>query len=127
MQPMRCLGVRGAITVEANSAEAIGAAARELVGALVQANGIAPEDVGGAFFTTTSDLNAAYPAAAVRDLGWGEVAMLCGHEMNVAGGLARCLRVMVLWNTTRTAHQIRHVYLRGARGLRPDRAAEPGA
>ena len=121
---IRCRGVRGAITVEANTAEAIGAAARELMQTLVAANGIAQDDVGGVFFTTTVDLTAEYPALGLRAMGWTDTAILCGHEMSVPHGLARCLRVMVMWNTTRAPHEIQHVYLREARQLRPDRAFE---
>ncbi len=122
--PVRCQGVRGAITVDANTAEDILAATRELLSALVEANAIDVNDIGGAYFTTTVDLTAAYPAVAARQLGWGDVASLCGHEMAVPGGLPRCVRVMLLWNTTRAPRDIRHVYLRAAQQLRPDRAAD---
>lgn len=122
---LRCQGVRGAITVEENTPDAILAAARELLQAIVAANQIDADDVGGVFFTTTLDLNAEYPAVAARQIGWGDVAILCGHEMAVPGGLPRCLRVLVLWNTTRAPYEIRHVYLREAQQLRPDRALHP--
>lgn len=125
--PLRCLGVRGAITVEANTPAAIRAATHELLSALVEANQIEVDDIGGAFFTTTVDLNAEYPAVAARELGWHDVAILCGHEMAVPGGLPMCLRVLVLWNTTRRPHEIRHVYLRDAQVLRPDRAIQTSA
>jgi chorismate mutase len=122
--PIRCQGVRGAITVDANTADAILAATRELLSALVAANAIAVSDIGAVYFTTTLDLTAEYPAVAARQLGWGDVAILCGHEMAVPGGLPRCVRVMLLWNTTRAPRDIRHIYLREAQQLRPDRAAE---
>lgn len=125
--PLRCLGVRGAITVEANTPAAIRAATHELLRALVDANQIEVDDIGGVFFTTTVDLNAEYPAVAARELGWHDVAILCGHEMNVPGGMPMCLRVMVLWNTVRSPQEIRHVYLRGAQALRPDRAIQSPA
>jgi chorismate mutase len=121
--PLRCLGVRGAITVEDNTAEAILDAAHELLAALIAANGIEPDDVGAVFFTTTRDVNAEYPAVAARQLGWNEVAILCSHEMDVPHGLSKCLRVLVMWNTTLAPRDIRHVYLRGAQSLRPDRAS----
>ncbi len=122
--PLRCLGVRGAITVEANTPDAIRSATHELLHALVEANQIDVNDIGAVFFTTTVDLNAEYPAVAARELGWHDVAILCGHEMAVPGGLPMCLRVLVLWNTTRSPQQIRHVYLREAQALRPDRALQ---
>lgn len=119
---MRCRGIRGATTVEANSREAILAAAHELMTAIIDANQLEQDDVGGIFFTVTADLDAEYPAVAVRALGWTDAAIMCGREMAVAGSLPMCLRVMVLWNTARPASQVRHVYLRAAQGLRPDRA-----
>jgi len=127
VSPLRCRGVRGAITVEANTPAAIRAATHELLHALVDANQIDVNDIGGVFFTTTVDLNAEYPAVAARELGWHDVAILCGHEMNVPGGMPMCLRVMVLWNTVRSPQEIRHVYLREAQALRPDRAIQSPA
>jgi len=121
--PYRCRGVRGAITVDYNTRESLLRAARELLEAIIEANQIAPEDIASVFFTTTPDLNAEFPAVATRDLDWANVAMLCGHEMAVPHGLQQCLRVLIHWNTTRTAAEIRHVYLKGAQALRPDRAA----
>ncbi len=119
-----CRGVRGAITVEANTAAAILDAARTLLAALVEANQIKPDDIGSLVFTTTRDLNADYPAVAARELGWHDVAILCTHEMDVPGGLPMCLRVLIHWNTTRRPREIKHVYLRGAQVLRPDRVAD---
>lgn len=121
-QPTRCQGVRAAITVDENTSEAILSATRELLDALVAANGIEVADIGGVYFTTTVDLNAEYPAVAARQLGWTDVAILCGHEMAVPGSLPRVVRVMVMWNTTRAPRDIHHVYLRDAQQLRPDRA-----
>jgi len=114
-------GVRGATTVEANSVEAIREATRELLAAMLKANEIHVDNVVSAFFTMTPDLNAEFPAAAAReDLGWTDVAMLCGHEMNKPGALPMCLRILLHVNTDKPASQISHIYLRGARVLRPD-------
>jgi chorismate mutase len=115
-----CRGVRGAITVVDNTAEAILDATRELLSTMIEANQIEPDDIGSVFFTTTSDLNAEYPAVAARQFGWEHVALLCSHEMDVPHGLKRCLRILILWNTTRAARDIHHVYLRDAERLRPD-------
>ncbi len=122
---MLCRGIRGATTVEANSREAILEATAELLAAMVKANGIKPEDVVSAFFTTTPDLNAEFPALAARRLGWNDVPLLCGHEMAVPGSLPMCLRILVHVNTDKRADQIVHVYLRAARVLRPDFKFEP--
>jgi chorismate mutase len=120
---VRCRGVRGATTCEANTREAILEATRELLEQLIESNGMQAEDLASVIFTTTPDLTAEYPAVAARALGWTDTALLCGHEMAVPGGLPRCIRVLVHWNTERRADQVIHVYVRGARSLRPDRSA----
>ncbi|NTW01560.1 MAG: chorismate mutase, partial [Oscillochloris sp.] len=113
-----CRGIRGAITCDENSREAILAATREMLERMIAANGIQSEDIASAIFTTTSDLNAEFPAVAARELGWVDTALMCGHEMSVSGSLPRCIRVLVHWNTERQANQIIHIYLRGASNLR---------
>lgn len=110
-------GVRGATTVEANTVEAILEATRELLDAMLKANDIDAEELASALFTTTPDLNAEFPALAARDLG---VALMCAHEMNKPGALPMCLRIMLHVNTDKAARDIKHVYLRGAKQLRPD-------
>ncbi len=124
-RPIRCRGVRGAISVEANTADAILSATRELLEAMIAANGIEPDDVCSLMLTTTPDLTAEYPALAARQLGWLDVAILCGHEMAVPHGLPRCVRALIHWNTERTPQEIQHVYLRDAVTLRPDRVTRP--
>ena len=124
---MTVRGIRGATTVAGNTREAILEATAELLEAVVRANGLRREDVASAFFTTTADLDAEYPAVAARAAGWTDVALLCGHEMNVPGGLPRCLRLLVHVNTDKPPSAIRHVYLREAAALRPDLAPPEGA
>ena len=115
---MRCRGIRGATTVEENTKEGIVAATRQLLEKLIKNNRIDPEEIASAFFSTTVDLNAEFPAVAARQLGWTNVALLCGHEMNVPGALSGCIRVLVLYNTEKKASDISHVYLKGAENLR---------
>lgn len=115
---MWCRGVRGATTAEENTREAILSATTELLQKMVEANDIRVEDVASAIFTTSLDLNAEYPALAARLMGWTGAALLCGHEMNLPGGLARCIRVLIHWNTDKSADQVVHVYIRGAENLR---------
>ena len=123
---MLCRGIRGATTVESNTREAIVEAARELLDALVMANDVRTEDVASAYFTTTPDLNAEFPAVAARaHFGWTNVALMCGHEMSVPGSLQMCLRILLHVNTDLAQHEIHHVYLRGAAALRPDLARAP--
>lgn len=121
--PVRARGIRGATTVDRNEREAILGATRELLEHMIRANEIHAEDVATAWFTTTPDLNADFPAIAARHLGWTHVALMDAHHMNVPGALPMCLRVMLLVNTTRRQEEIVHVYLRGARVLRPDLSA----
>jgi chorismate mutase len=115
-----CRGVRGATTVSQNSREEILTATRQLVALMVRRNEIDRKDVASAIFTTTPDLDAEFPALAARQLGWLDVPLLCGHEIAVPGGLQKCIRVLVHWNTERTQAEIQHVYVRDAVRLRPD-------
>ncbi len=123
--PILCRGIRGATTVSENTKEAILEATREMLYIIIRANNIRPDDVASAYFTTTVDLDATYPALAARQLGWYDAALLCGHEMQVPDGLDRCIRVLIHWNTTLRADDIVHVYLRDASSLRPDRQSMP--
>jgi chorismate mutase len=117
---MATRGIRGATTVDANAADAIKERTLELLGILVASNGLSPEDVASATFTVTADLDAEFPALAVRSLpGWEDVPLLCAREIPVTGSLSRCIRVLLHWNTERLQHEVRHAFLRGARGLRP--------
>ena len=117
----RLRGIRGATTVDRNDPEAIIAATRELLEEMVRRNDVQAEEVASAWFTTTRDVDAEFPAAAARrGLGWGHVALMCGHEMDVPGALPACLRVLLHVNTPRSQAEIHHVYLRGATVLRPD-------
>ena len=119
---VRCRGIRGATTVDSNAREDILQAATELLQRMVEANGVQVGDVASIIFTTTPDLNAEFPALAAQQLGWRDAALLCGHEMNVPGSLPRCLRILMHVNTEKRADEIVHVYLKGARALRADRA-----
>jgi len=115
-----CRGIRGAITVPENTREAVIAATEELLQNMIEVNEVEISDIACILFTTTSDLNAAFPAAAARGLGWTHVPLLCGHEMNVPGSLPSCLRVLVLFNTDKGNEEIVHVYLGGAETLRDE-------
>jgi len=122
-----CRGVRGAITVPANDKGSIIAATKELLQKMVRANKIQIDDIAAIFFTTTSDLNADFPAAATRELGWPQhLALLCGHEMTVPDSLARCLRILMLVNTNKTAEKIEHIYLGEARKLKENKSIVTG-
>ena len=113
-------GIRGATQISANTVEAMEEAVVELVDALMERNRLRPEDITWAIFTVTHDLDADFPARAARIKGgWGMVPMICSREIPVPGSLPRVIRVL-LHVDTGTPRDATHVYLRGARVLRPD-------
>ncbi len=113
-------GIRGAIAVKKNTAEDLGRATRELLEALVEANGVKIEDIASIFFTVTPDLNAEFPATTAREMGWTMVPLLCAREIDVPGSMPRLLRVLMHINTGKTQSQIKHQYLGETASLRPD-------
>ncbi|MCA9843677.1 MAG: chorismate mutase [Dehalococcoidia bacterium] len=117
---MAVRGIRGATTVDRNERDEIIAAAKELLQAIIEANEIDPDDVASAWFTTTADLNAEFPAVGARQMGWTSVPLMCGHEMSVPGSLPMCLRILLHVNTDKGPHEVQHIYIRGASALRPD-------
>jgi len=121
---MAVRGIRGAITAEAYTAEAIVEATETLLLELVSLNDLDIDEVAFAYLTTTTDLDAEFPALAARRLGWVDVPLLCGHDMNVAPpnprGLPRCVRVLLLYNTDKPQREMRHAYLRGAAAIKAD-------
>ena len=119
-RPLLCRGIRGATTADANTAEDILEATTEMMEILIRLNELEPEHVVSAIFTTSPDLNATFPAVAARALGWNDVPLMCSHEMDVPASLQKAVRVLLQINTTKTPPEIRHVYLKGARQLRPE-------
>jgi chorismate mutase len=117
---MSCRGIRGATTVESNDPDQIIQATKELLEAIISANDMGQEDIASAIFSTTPDLNAAFPARAARDLGWAHIALFCCQEIDVPGSLPLCVRVLIHWNTGKRQDEIVNVYLKEARNLRPD-------
>lgn len=113
-----CRGLRGATTVDSNTAEDIYASTREMLQALIDANGIEERDLAMAYFTVTPDLNAAFPAAAARQLGWNSTALMCATEIPVPGSLPSCIRVLILINTDREPDELHNIYLKGTEVLR---------
>lgn len=111
--------IRGAITVDENTAEAIRESSIMLLETIAKANHFALEDVVQVIFSATKDINAAYPARFAREIGWDTVPLFCVQEMAVEGALAMCLRVLITIDTDQT---VQHVYLKGAKSLRPDLA-----
>ncbi len=113
-----CRGLRGATRAEENTAEDIHGATREMLQNLIEANGIEERDVAMAYFTVTPDLNAAFPAAAARQLGWNSTALMCATEIPVPDSLTSCIRVLVLINTEKEPDELHNIYLKGTEVLR---------
>jgi chorismate mutase len=117
-------GIRGATTAAANTQAAITEATDELLRELVRLNDLDAAEICFAYFTTTHDLTAEYPAFAARKLGWIDVPLLCGHDMDVRlpnpRGIPMCVRVLLLYNTARPQSAMRFAYLRGADAIKAD-------
>ncbi|QDT32761.1 chorismate mutase [Thalassoglobus polymorphus] len=114
-------GVRGAITVEANTKVEILSATRELLEEIIARNELNDfSEVVSAIFTTTTDLTAAFPAEAARELGMGSVPLLCASEIEVPGALPLVIRILLHLNSDKHQSEMNHVYLRDAQKLRKD-------
>lgn len=116
---MNLRAIRGAIQVGANTPEEIASGVKELLPAILEANSITADQVISVLLTCTPDLNAAFPAAFAREIGFGAVPLLCAVEMDVPGALPLVIRVMLHAELESSAN---HVYLRGATALRRDLA-----
>src|SRR5271155_2579167 len=116
--PAAFRAVRGATTVEADTAEQVSTRTQELLREIMSRNDLIEEDVISIIFPATPDIVSAFPAAGAREIGFGAVPLLCAGELNVAGSTPLCLRVLLHVSTPRTRSELRHVYLHGAQGLR---------
>ncbi len=113
-------GVRGAITCDKNTKDEIINRTQELLKEILMRNEIEPENISAIIFTATKDLNAAFPAQAARLMGFRFVPLLDMQQMDVEEALPRTIRILILFETTKSQKEIRHVYLRDARNLRSD-------
>ncbi len=116
--------LRGATTVENNDEQLILDATAELLKLMVTANEINTKDIISVVFSITSDLNAAFPAAAARQLGWTDIALLDTAQADVPGSLERCIRVLMHFNTEKQNDELKYIYLKEAKKLRPDIISE---
>ncbi|MBR1753872.1 chorismate mutase [bacterium] len=111
-------GIRGAITVEENSVDAIRTATLELLSELVKQNRINKENISHAIFTVTKDLDKVFPARFARlDFDWDNVAMMCFNEADIDGAIEKCLRILIVINCEKNFVP-KFVYLKGAKNLR---------
>jgi chorismate mutase len=116
---MRLFALRGAVTVEHNTAEAILGATEWLMHEILQRNALEPADVVSCLFTLTEDLDAEFPAVAARRLGFDQVPLMCAREIPVPGSLPKVIRVLMHYYADES-HRASHVYLGEARRLRAD-------
>jgi chorismate mutase len=112
--------LRGATTLERDTAEQVTERVPVLVATMLERNGISHDDLVSILFTATDDISSMFPATAARILGLGDVPLICARELTIAGSVPRCVRVLMHFYTERARDQLHHVYLEGARGLRDD-------
>lgn len=113
-------GVRGAVQVKKNNKKEIFAATKKLLLIILKENQINLEEIASIFLTATVDLNADFPAYALRELGWNSVPLLCAQEMEVPHSMKKVIRVLVHFNTDKSQKEIQHQYLGATRKLRKD-------
>lgn len=116
--PVRAL--RGATTVDADTVEQVNERTKALVQEMLDRNDVDKEDLISVVFTATDDIHCMFPATAAREIGLGDVPLLCARELDITGSTERCIRVLMHLNTERARNELHHVYLEGARGLRDD-------
>ena len=119
---MAVRALRGATTLDEDTADQMHLRVKALVATLFERNGLGPDDVISVFLTATPDLHRSFPATAARAAGLDDVALLGAQELDVDGSLPRCVRVMMHVETDRPRAQLHHVFLEGAVTLRPDLA-----
>jgi chorismate mutase len=114
------LALRGAITLERDEREHLLQRVRRLLAEMLERNGVAHDDLISILFTATPDVHSVFPAVAAREMGLGDVPLICAQELDIEGAMPLCIRVMMHLVTDRDRSQLRHVYLEQARGLRDD-------
>jgi chorismate mutase len=114
--------IRGAIQLDVDEREHVLSSTRELVASVLEANSLSKEDIISIMFTATPDVRSEFPAVAARELGLGDVPLMCTQELDILGAMPRVIRLMAHVNTTLSRSEISHIYLRGATALRRDLA-----
>lgn len=117
---MATRALRGATTIDSDSSEEVSMYTKELLLEMISRNGIDKEDMISILFTTTNDIHSAFPAAAAREIGLGDVPLMCASELDIVNSTPKCIRILMHLETNRSRAEMRHVYLRGAKGLRDD-------
>jgi chorismate mutase len=112
--------LRGATTVDADTTDQVRARTIALLEQMVERNGVDHDDIISVLFTATDDIHSMFPATAARDIGFGDIPLICARELDIAGATPRCIRVLMHLTTERGRSELRHVYLEGAASLRDD-------
>ena len=112
--------LRGATTVDVDSAEAVRARTIALLQQMIERNGVDHDDIISVLFTATDDIHSLFPASAARDIGFGDIPLICARELDIVVSTPLCIRVLMHLTTERSRGELRHVYLEGASGLRDD-------
>jgi chorismate mutase len=118
--PAAVRALRGATTVDADTADQVTERVQALIVAMLERNGVAREDLISVIFTATDDIRSIFPATAARGVGLGDVPLICARELDIEGGTPLCIRVLMHLVSERSRPELHHVYLEGARGLRDD-------
>jgi chorismate mutase len=119
---MAVRAIRGAIQLDVDEREHLLKSTAELLTKVLHANNIENSSLISILFTATPDITSEFPAVGARELGLGDVPLMCFVEMNVAHALPRVIRIMVYADLPVERAEIQHVYLRGATALRRDLA-----
>jgi len=114
------LALRGAITLEADERSHLLERVERLLTEMMERNGVGHDDIISILFTATNDVHSVFPALAARQMGLGDVPLMCAQELTIEGGMPLCIRVLMHLNTERSRDELRHVYLEQARQLRDD-------
>ena len=112
--------LRGATTVDADTPEQLNERVQALLQAMLDRNDVDKDDCISILFTATDDIHSMFPALAARAIGFGDVPLICARELDIVGGTAMCVRIMMHVNTEKARGELHHVYLEGAKGLRDD-------
>jgi chorismate mutase len=112
--------LRGATTVDSDTADQVRQRTMALLEEMVERNGVDHDDVISVLFTATDDIHSLFPATAARDVGFGDVPLICARELDIVDATPRCIRVLMHLTTEHAREDLRHVYLEGASGLRDD-------
>src|SRR5438067_6389233 len=118
--PAAVRALRGATTVDEDTAEQVNERVRALVQQMLERNGVDHDDLISILFTATDDIHSVFPATAARMTGLGDVPLICARELDIEGGTPLCIRVMMHLTTERSRSELHHIYLEGAKGLRDD-------